>query len=60
MDWPSLPTYWKDEVILAQTLGIRRSDPDYYRLQIGLHVLSGAFYATRLYRDLREKTSPFQ
>jgi zinc protease len=43
-------------VILAQTLGLTRSNPDYYRLQLGNHVLSGAFYATRLYRDLREKT----
>ena len=46
----------QDAVILAQTLGLTRSDPDYYRLQVGNHVLSGAFYATRLYRDLREKT----
>ena len=46
----------QDMVILAQTLGLTRSNPDYYRLQVGNHVLSGAFYATRLYRDLREKT----
>lgn len=44
----------QDEVRLAQTLGLTRSDPDYYALQTGLHVLTGAFYATRLYRDLRE------
>ena len=44
------------EVTLAETLALTRSDPDYYSLQVGLHVLSGAFYATRLYRDLREKT----
>jgi zinc protease len=43
------------EVTLAETLGVRRTDPDYYILQAGLHVLSGGFYATRLYRDLREK-----
>jgi zinc protease len=43
------------EVTLAETLGVRRTDPDYYSLQAGLHVLSGGFYATRLYRDLREK-----
>ncbi len=36
-------------------MGINRSHPDYYTLQLGNHVLSGAFYATRLYRDLREK-----
>ncbi|MGE5284781.1 MAG: M16 family metallopeptidase, partial [Actinomycetota bacterium] len=46
----------QDEVILAETLGITRSHPDYYPLQVGNHVLAGAFYATRLYRDLREET----
>jgi zinc protease len=46
----------QDLVVLAQTLGLTRSNPDYYTLQVGNHVLSGAFYATRLYRDLREKT----
>jgi zinc protease len=46
----------QDEVMLMQTLGLTRSNPDYYPLQLGLHVLSGAFYATRLYRDLREKS----
>jgi len=44
------------EVILSETLGITRSDAAYYPLQLGIHVLSGAFYATRLYRDLREET----
>lgn len=43
------------EVTLAETLGLTRSDPDYYALQVGNHVLSGAFYATRLYHDLREE-----
>jgi zinc protease len=46
----------QDLVVLAQTLGLTRSNPDYYTIQVGNHVLSGAFYATRLYRDLREKT----
>jgi len=46
----------QDEVTLAETIGVTRSHPDYYKLQLGNHVLSGAFYATRLYRDLREKT----
>jgi len=45
----------QSEVTLAQTLGITRSHPDYYTLQVGNHVLTGAFYATRLYRDLRER-----
>ncbi|MGA8180694.1 MAG: pitrilysin family protein, partial [Desulfobacterales bacterium] len=46
----------QDEVILAETLGITRSNPDYYALNLGNHVLGGGFYATRLYRDLREQT----
>ena len=45
----------QDEVILAETLGLTRKNPDYYPLQVGLHVLSGGFYATRLYHDLRER-----
>ncbi len=44
----------QDEVRLAETLALTRSNPDYYALQLGNHVLSGAFYATRLYHDLRE------
>jgi zinc protease len=44
----------QDEVTLEETLGITRSHPDYYPLQVGLHILTGAFYATRLYHDLRE------
>ncbi|MFA6148183.1 MAG: pitrilysin family protein [bacterium] len=43
------------EVSLAETMGVTRSHPDYYALQVGTHVLAGAFYATRLYRDLREE-----
>ena len=46
----------QDEVTLAETIGVTRSHPDYYRLELGNHVLSGAFYSTRLYRDLRENT----
>ena len=46
----------QDEVILGETLGVTRDHPDYYTLQVGTHVLAGAFYATRLYRDLREDT----
>jgi zinc protease len=45
----------QDKVILAETVGLTRQDPDYYALQLGNHVLGGGFYATRLYRDLREK-----
>lgn len=46
----------QDEVTLGQTFELTRQDADYYTLQLGMNVLSGAFYATRLYRDLRENT----
>lgn len=45
----------QDQVTLVETLGITRTHPDYYPLNVGLHVLSGGFYATRLYRDLRKR-----
>jgi zinc protease len=45
----------QDKVTLAETLQLTRTNSDYYALQLGNHVLGGAFYATRLYRDLREK-----
>jgi zinc protease len=44
----------QDRVTLAETLPLVRSHPDYYALELGNHVLGGGFYATRLYRDLRE------
>jgi zinc protease len=50
------PTRVQVEVRLAETLGLTRSNPDYYALQLGNHMLAGAFYATRLYRDLRERS----
>ncbi|HEY3490365.1 MAG TPA: pitrilysin family protein [Candidatus Deferrimicrobiaceae bacterium] len=43
------------DATLAETVGITRFDPDYYPLQVGTHVLAGGFYATRLYRHLREE-----
>jgi zinc protease len=45
----------QDKVSLAETLGLVRSNPDYYALELGNRVLGGAFYATRLYKDLRER-----
>ena len=45
----------QDKVTLAETLPITRTNADYYALELGNHVLGGGFYATRLYRDLREK-----
>lgn len=44
----------QDIVILGQTLGITRADPDYYALELGSAVLGGSFYATRLSIDLRK------
>jgi zinc protease len=46
----------QDKVTLAVNLGLTRSNPDYYALELGNSVLGGGFYATRLYRDLREAT----
>jgi zinc protease len=45
----------QDSVTLAETVGITRKDPDYYALVVGDHVLGGGFYATRLYRDVRQQ-----
>lgn len=44
----------QDRVTLAETLGLNRSSPGYYPLRLGNTVLGGSFYATRLYRDLRQ------
>ena len=49
------PSQVQDTVQLAQQLEMNRFSPDYYPLQLGDHVLGGGFYATRLYRDLRQK-----
>ena len=46
----------QDKVTLAETLPLTRTNADYYALQLGNHILGGGFYATRLYRDLREKS----
>jgi zinc protease len=45
----------QDEVSLAEVLTLNRFNSDYYALELGNHVLGGGFYATRFYRDLREK-----
>lgn len=45
----------QDNVVLGQNLGLRRSDPDYYALELGSSVLGGGFYSTRLSVELREK-----
>jgi zinc protease len=43
------------DATLAATVGITRLDPDYYPLQVGTGILAGGFYASRLYRHLREE-----
>lgn len=45
----------QDTVSLSQTLGVNLSSPARYALQLGNQVLGQGFYASRLYRDLREK-----
>lgn len=49
------PSRIQDSVTLSEQLEFNRFSPGYYALQVGNHVLGGGFYATRLYRDLREK-----
>ena len=44
----------QDSTVLAETVALSRSNPQYYALQLGDHVLGGGFYATRLYHDLRQ------
>ncbi|MGH2361834.1 MAG: M16 family metallopeptidase [bacterium] len=41
-------------VTLAETLHLTRFNPDYYALQLGNTVLGGAFYSSRLSRDIRK------
>jgi len=41
-------------VSLAESLGVTRTDPDYYALDLGNAVLGGSLYSTRLTRDLRK------
>lgn len=44
----------QDQVVLAETIGLTRSDPDYYAIDMGSAVLGGSFYSTRLSIDLRK------
>jgi len=48
------PSRIQDQASLAEELPMNRFNPDYYALQLGNHILGGGFYATRLYRDLRQ------
>ncbi|MGE5626273.1 MAG: M16 family metallopeptidase [Bacillota bacterium] len=46
----------QDEVVLVQSLGSNLFNPERYALEVGNQVLGGSFYASRLSRDLREKS----
>ena len=46
----------QDIVVLAQTLPLTRSNPDYYPLELGNAVLGGSFYSTRLSIALRKQS----
>ncbi|MGH8158999.1 MAG: M16 family metallopeptidase [Rhodanobacter sp.] len=45
----------QDSVQMAQTIDVTRDDPVRYALNLGNEVLGGGFYASRLYRDLRDR-----
>lgn len=49
------PNRVQNEVTLAQTLNMKRTDSDYYALQLGNAVLGGGIFSARLYNDLRVK-----
>ncbi|HEV7137826.1 MAG TPA: pitrilysin family protein [Steroidobacteraceae bacterium] len=46
----------QDIVVLAQTLPLTRSNPEYYPLELGNAVLGGSFYSTRLSIALRKQS----
>jgi zinc protease len=46
----------QDTVQMVQTIDVTRDDPVRYALNLGNEVLGGGFYASRLYRDLRDKS----
>jgi zinc protease len=46
----------QDYVMLAHSMGLTRSNPDFYALELGNTVLGGGFYSTRLSIDLRKNS----
>ena len=46
----------QDGVQLAEMVPVTRESPERYALRLGNQVLGGGFYASWLYRDLREKS----
>ena len=51
-----MPAGCRLKSLWRKLLPVTRSDPDYYTLNLGSQVLGGAFYASRLSRDLRENS----
>ncbi len=46
----------QDSVRMSETITVTRDDPARFALNLGDQILGGGFYASRLYRDLREKS----
>ncbi|MGH8225891.1 MAG: M16 family metallopeptidase [Gammaproteobacteria bacterium] len=49
------PMRKQNEVILAETLGLDFTNPDHFALDLANDLLGGGFYASPLYKELREK-----
>jgi zinc protease len=49
------PVKKQDQVVLAETLNVNYTNPDHFALDLVNSYLSGGFYATPLYRVLREE-----
>jgi zinc protease len=45
----------QDNVVLAESLALTRSNPDYYAMQMGSAILGGGFYSSRLSIHLRKE-----
>jgi zinc protease len=50
------PSRIQESVTQIETLGLTLASPDRYALNLANKILGGGFYASRLYRDLRETT----
>ena len=49
------PVRTQDRVALAETLDLNYTDPSHFALDLANDLLSGGFYASPLYKELREK-----
>jgi zinc protease len=45
----------QDNVVLAESLALTRSNPDYYAMELGSAILGGGFYSSRLSIHLRKE-----